>query len=88
MRLRSLAAMLGAAVAMSAFADTADAAKKRHKRTAQPSQPAYVGPPKTYRQEPARMIEIAPGKWISSWGCYTDEGYGRYGTCDMREGPM
>jgi hypothetical protein len=34
------------------------------------------------------MIEIAPGKWISSWGCYTDDGYGRYGTCDVREGPM
>ena len=84
---RSLAVILGAAIAMSAFAGTADAAKKRHKRSVQASQQSY-GPPRTYRQEPARMIEIAPGKWISSWGCYTDEGYGRYGTCDMREGPM
>ena len=34
------------------------------------------------------MIEIRPGQWISTWGCYTDEGYGRIGTCDKREGPM
>jgi len=87
MRLRSLAMVLAAAVAMSALADTADAAKKRQKRSVQPSQHSYVGPPKAYRQEPARMIEIAPGKWISSWGCFTDEGYGRYGSCDVREGP-
>ena len=88
MRLRSLAVILGAAVALM-FATSADAAKKR-KRVVQPRlvvQPHYVGPPKTYRQEPARMIEIAPGKWISSWGCFTDEGYGRYGSCDRREGP-
>jgi hypothetical protein len=85
---RSLAVILGAVVALT-FATTADAAKKR-KRVVQPRlvvQPHYVGPPKTYRQEPARMIEIAPGKWISSWGCFTDEGYGRYGSCDRREGP-
>jgi hypothetical protein len=88
MRLRSVAVMVGAAVAMSVFADTADAARKRHKRSVQPPPHSYVGPPKTYRQAPARMIEIAPGKWISSWGCYTDEGYGRYGSCDMKEGPM
>jgi hypothetical protein len=87
MRLRSLAVLLGAAAAMSAFADTADAASKRHKRVARPAPVArHVAP--AFRQEPARMIEIAPGKWISNWGCYTDEGYGRYGTCDMREGPM
>ena len=92
MRQRSFVVILGAAVALSVFADTADAAsKKRHKRvvhTPVAAQPARIGPPATYRQEPARMIEIAPGKWISSWGCFTDEGYGRYGSCDMREGPM
>jgi hypothetical protein len=79
--------MLGAAVAMSALVDSADAAKQRHKRVAKPAPVARHATP-AFRQEPARMIEIAPGRWISSWGCYTDEGYGRYGSCDMREGPM
>jgi hypothetical protein len=84
---KPLSLLLAAALIVPALAAPAEAAKKRHKRTAQPSQPTYAGPPKTYHQAPARMIEIAPGKWISSWGCFTDEGYGRYGTCDMREGP-
>ena len=89
MRQRSIAVILGAAVVLSAFGTTADAAKKPPQRvvhTPVAAQPARIGPPATYRQEPARMIEIAPGKSISSWGCYTDEGYGRYGSCDMREG--
>jgi hypothetical protein len=30
---------------------------------------------------PARMIEVRPGLIISSYGCFTDEGYGRYSPC-------
>ena len=36
----------------------------------------------TYRQ-PARMIEVKPGYWISSYGCVHDEGYGRLTPCDL-----
>jgi hypothetical protein len=31
------------------------------------------------------MYEVRPGYWISTWGCFTDEGYGRLSSCDMRE---
>jgi hypothetical protein len=32
------------------------------------------------------MIEIKPGLYISSYGCVTDEGYGRYRPCDAGRG--
>jgi len=34
-----------------------------------------------FRQEPARMVQVKPGLWISSYGCIQDEGYGRYSPC-------
>jgi hypothetical protein len=80
---KSLSLLLTVALIVPALAVPAEAAKKRHKRVAQPVA-RHVGP--AFRHEPARMIEIAPGKWISSWGCYTDEGYGRYGSCDVQRG--
>ena len=82
---RSLTALLALAVALPLLGDAADAGSnsKRHKRAAHP---APVAAP-TFRQEPARMYEVRPGHWISTWGCYTDEGYGRIGSCDRREGP-
>ena len=33
--------------------------------------------------EPARMIELRPGLFISSYGCVTDEGQGRWLPCDI-----
>jgi hypothetical protein len=32
--------------------------------------------------EPARMIELRPGLFISSYGCVTDEAQGRWRPCD------
>lgn len=32
--------------------------------------------------EPARMIQLPNGRWISSYGCVIDEGYGRYSDCN------
>lgn len=29
------------------------------------------------------MIQVKPGLWISSWGCVTDEGNGRWLPCDF-----
>jgi hypothetical protein len=84
---KSLTLLLAVALVVPALAVPAEAAKKRHKRVAKPAPVTRQVTP-AFHQGPARMIEIAPGKWISSWGCYTDEGYGRYGTCDVREGPM
>jgi hypothetical protein len=31
------------------------------------------------------MIEVKPGYWISSYGCVTDEGYGRRLPCDITD---
>ncbi len=87
MTLRTWSVVLCAALIAPALVASADAApkKKRVKPVAAPHQ--TFGVPKTYRNEPARMIEIAPGRWVSTYGCFTDEGYGRYSSCDMREGP-
>jgi hypothetical protein len=83
---KPLPLLLAAALIVPALAVPADAARKRHNRIAKPAPAARQVTP-AFHQAPARMIEIAPGRWISSWGCYTDEGYGRYSSCDMREGP-
>ena len=82
---KPLSLLLAAALALPALVTSADAAKKHPRKIARH---APIATPHGYRGEPARMIEIRPGHWISTWGCYTDEGYGRIGTCDMREGPM
>jgi hypothetical protein len=78
---RPLTALLALAVALPLLGDAAEAAK-RHKRTLQQ---APVAATPTFRQEPPRMYEVRPGYWISTWGCFTDEGYGRISSCDMRE---
>ena len=69
-------------LALAFAANPAEAASKR-KRVAKhpPAASAQTG----LRHEGPRMIEIRPGYWISNWGCYTDEGYGRIGTCDGRD---
>lgn len=89
MKLGTLSALLCAILLVPAFIDPADAVQKRKKRVKpMAASPYYVGVPKSYRQEPARMIQIGPGRWVSTYGCFTDEGYGRFGSCDMREGPQ
>jgi hypothetical protein len=82
MTLKLLAAIVACAFSILATSDAAEAARK-HKRNLKPLPRAAVS---TFQQSPAHMIEIRPGQWISSWGCYTDEGNGRVGTCDRREG--
>jgi hypothetical protein len=32
---------------------------------------------------PARMIEVRPGVFVSSYDCVIDEGYGRYRLCSQ-----
>ncbi len=83
-RMLLLIAAVAACVAIAAT--TADA---RHgRRHAHAPWAASVRPSPSYgvHQEPARMIEVRPGLYISSYGCITDEGYGRYSPCDLTEG--
>jgi hypothetical protein len=83
---RPLTALLALAIALPLLGDAADAkSKSKHHKRAMQHAPVAATP--TFRQEPPRMYEVRPGHWISTWGCYTDEGYGRIGSCDRREGP-
>jgi hypothetical protein len=76
--------LIAASAACLVTASTAADAKHR-KWHARHVHAIYAQPNPFYRvrQEPARMIEVAPGRFISSYGCITDEGYGRYLPCDV-----
>ena len=56
----------------------------RHARAALPPAVPIARP-----GEPARMIQVKPGLFISSYDCVTDEGYGRWRPCSAgsRDGP-
>ena len=75
---------LAAVLAVSIAADVADAKSKARKRVAKPVA-AQQWNTSGLHQQPARMIEVKPGVWISSYGCITDEGYGRYNSCDVTD---
>jgi hypothetical protein len=77
----------GAAVCLIAASTAADAKhRKWHHARHAPVARVQPGPLHGVKQEPARMIEIKPGLYISSYGCVTDEGYGRYLPCDAGRG--
>jgi hypothetical protein len=69
---------LSAALAAPAGAET-----KPRKQAAKPV--AAAQPMSGFRQQPARMIEVQPGVWVSSYGCITDDGYGRRLPCDVTD---
>jgi hypothetical protein len=71
---------LAAAVTI-ALATDADAKNKPRKRAT----PVAVQEAPAFHQQPARMIEVKPGYWISSYGCVTDDGYGRRLPCDITD---
>jgi hypothetical protein len=74
--------ILALAFVLIAPAGPAEAGAKRHKRVAKPVAAQTIP---GFQHRPARMIEIRPGYWISSHGCFTDDGYGRIGPCDGRD---
>lgn len=50
----------------------------------QPGAEIYgVRPPRA--GEPARMVQLPNGRWVSNYSCYTDEGYGRYRECNAAD---
>lgn len=75
---------LAAAFTVSIAADSADAKSKQRKRVATPAAAERWNAPGLH-QRPARMIEVKPGYWISSYGCVTDDGYGRLLPCDITD---
>ena len=70
---------IGVAVSLAA-----EAKSKERKRAAKPVATEQWGTP-GFHQQPARMIEVKPGLWISSYGCVTDDGYGRFLPCDITD---
>jgi hypothetical protein len=73
---------LASVLAVSIAVDVADAKSKQRKRIATPVTAPWSAPG---FQQPARMIEVKPGYWISSYGCVTDDGYGRRLPCDVND---
>ena len=67
--------------ALALAASAAAAASKHHPRYARHARAAAVAPAPSSSFAPARMIEARPGVFISSYGCITDEGYGRWLYC-------
>ena len=64
---------------------TADSALAKHyrHRARVPAAPAAIDVPPSFG--PARMIEARPGVFISSYGCITDDGYGRWRPCSDKK---
>jgi hypothetical protein len=76
----AFAIAMTAALALTATA--ASAASKKHHRYAAHPRASVVVPPGPYSTSgPPHMVEARPGVWISSYGCITDEGYGRWLYC-------
>jgi hypothetical protein len=81
--------VIGLAAAAALGATAASAATKHHARYVRHARaPATVervaNPHPSF--EPARIIEARPGVFISSYGCITDEGYGRWSYCGQGRG--
>jgi hypothetical protein len=78
-----VAAVLALATFDAAFASSKHRhAGARHRGSA----PVAVGPASSF--EPARMIEVRPGLFISTYDCVTDQGYGRWVPCNTGGGKM
>ncbi len=71
------------AVVTALVMSVATAEAKRDKREARQKVQAPVA---MSAHAPARMIEVRPGYWISSYGCAQDAGYGRFTPCDLNDG--
>jgi hypothetical protein len=74
--------LAAASLAVLVTADSAFAKHYRH-RARVPAGPAAVDLYPSYGS--ARMIEARPGVFISSYGCITDDGYGRWRPCSDKK---
>jgi hypothetical protein len=78
---------IAAAVALVTVTTSVSAASKHHPRYARHPRAAATVEPAPYSSfAPARIIEARPGVFISSYGCITDEGYGRWLYCGQGRG--
>jgi hypothetical protein len=75
-----------AAAALMLAGSAASAASKHHRYARHARTPAAAAPAPQSSYGPARIIEARPGVFISSYGCITDEGYGRWTYCGQGRG--
>jgi len=74
-------------MALCVVAVSPGAAATRHHPRHRHAPHVVVPPPAASRPgNQPHMIEVRPGLWISSWGCITDEGQGRFRPCDLGGG--
>jgi hypothetical protein len=74
--------IVGVSVLVLAIIDASLASAKQRHRGAHHAvrhAPVSVAPASSF--EPARMIQVRPGVWISTYDCITDDGYGRWRPC-------
>lgn len=73
-RLVALSVLLSALITgISVAQNPGDRHKPRHPLAATPGGPFA----------PARIVEVRPGVFVSSYDCVIDEGYGRYRLCSQ-----
>ena len=78
--------IIAGTVALALAASAASAVTKHHPRHARHAQAPAAAPVPPSSFAPARMVEARPGVFISSYGCITDEGYGRWLYCGQGRG--
>jgi hypothetical protein len=74
--------LVAASVLALVTADSALAKHYRHHRARVPYGPAAEAPSSS---GPARIIQVRPGVFISSYDCITDDGYGRWRPCSDKK---
>jgi hypothetical protein len=79
--------LLGLAATLALAAPTASASSKHH-RYVHPHPPAVARnvPGAGPSFAPPQIFEARPGVFISTYGCITDEGYGRWTYCGQGRG--
>jgi len=83
--MRNLGLALALVAAVTLAATVASASPKQHVRHARAAPSASVQRAPDSMQPP-RMIEARPGVFVSSYGCITDDGYGRWLYCGQGRG--
>lgn len=57
--------------------------RRLQRRSEIPAGPGPVVLPVARAGEPARMIQLSNGRWVSNYGCVMDEGNGRFSDCNL-----
>jgi hypothetical protein len=82
--MKALAVALAVSLTLSLtwFADAKQTKRSKQVKPAPVAEPRRAG---AFTQQPAHMIEVKPGYWMSSYGCVIDNGYGRITPCDLTD---